>query len=140
MRPWDSVTGTRCTRCAPGSNLNRASAPADDTHHDLLVASLLACAFADRLHGPSAPLRVAAVHAQQVSREQGGLVAAGAGPNFQIDVARVAGVGRYQKATQQQLEAVPFFFRLFELLPGRERSSASPSPSTSSASSMRESA
>ena len=27
MRPWLSVTGTRCTRCTPPSNFSRAQAP-----------------------------------------------------------------------------------------------------------------
>ena len=42
MRPWDSVTGTRCTRCTPPSNLSLAHTPSAESDGDLMatVASL----------------------------------------------------------------------------------------------------
>ena len=45
-------------------------------------------------------------------------MAPGAGPNLEVDVARVAGVGRNQEAAQLELDTVSLPLRLFELLPG----------------------
>ena len=42
MRPWLSVTGTRCTRCTPPSNFSRAHTPSAEAFGALIatVASL----------------------------------------------------------------------------------------------------
>ena len=40
MRPWDSVTGTRCTRCTPPSYFSRDQAPSAPLPFTATVASL----------------------------------------------------------------------------------------------------
>ena len=42
MRPWDSVTGTRCTRCTPPSNLRTPYGMASgfDVDGDLIVMAM----------------------------------------------------------------------------------------------------
>ena len=80
---------------------------------------MLAGALVHRLQGPAPALRVAAVHAQQVAREERGLVPAGAGADLEVDVADVGGVGRYQPAAQLLFETAAFLLGLGQLLPGQ---------------------
>jgi hypothetical protein len=75
-------------------------AVAHDTHHHLLVAADLACAFAHDLAAPALALGVAGVQAQQVAREKGRFVTASAGPDFQEHVAHVVGVAWKQQLLQ----------------------------------------
>ena len=84
---------------------------ADDLGDDFLVAAHFAQAFRQDFHFPALPFGVARIHAEQVAGEQGRLVAAGAGADFQENVAFVVGVLR-----QQQLLQVDFNLR--QLLPG----------------------
>ena len=60
--------------------------------HHILVAAQVGFAGRHDLHLPALALGVAAVHAQQVAGEQGRFVPAGAGTDFQQDVALVVGV------------------------------------------------
>ena len=61
-----------------------------------LVASDSALAHVHHLHLPAAFLAVALVHAVKVTREQAGLIAAGAGPHFHDAVAGIIGVLGHQ--------------------------------------------
>ena len=75
-------------------------AAADDAADHLAVAAVLARALADRLDLPALRFGVAAVHAQQVAGEDRRLVAAGAGADFEKDVALVARIARQQQPLQ----------------------------------------
>ena len=91
-------TGTRWTRWTPPSNLSRLYAPSPATSR---IASLMPpMPVSLRLmRSVCEPvlLRVARVHAQQLGREQRRLLAAGAGPDLDDDVAVVVGVAREQR-------------------------------------------
>src|SRR6478609_6612759 len=67
---------------------------------DVLVAAELGLGGVDDLGLPADALGVAQVHAQQVAREQGGLVAAGARLDLQEHVLVVAGVTRDQEKAE----------------------------------------
>ena len=98
MRPDASVSGTRCTRCTPDSNFSLANTPRPcDLGDDFLEAAF--GAFADRqdLGLPALLGGVALVHAEQVAGEQRGLVAAGAGADFEDGVVVVHRVLRQQR-------------------------------------------
>ena len=97
MRPCASVSGTRCTRCVPDSNLSRENAPlAFDARDDFLVAAVLAVARREDLDAPAAPLGVARVHAEKIAGEDRGFVAAGAGAQLEEEIRFVALVLRNQ--------------------------------------------
>ena len=90
MRPCASVSGTRCTRCTPELELQPGERPAAaDLGDDFLEAALGAFGGGKNLGGPALPRGEALVHAEQVAGEQRGLVAAGAGADFDDDVALV---------------------------------------------------
>ncbi|MGY4341489.1 hypothetical protein ACVWW3_006395 [Bradyrhizobium sp. LM2.9] len=93
MRPCVSVSGTRCTRCTPDSNFSFENAPrALHLRDDFLVAADAAFARRDHLDLPALKAREPLVHPEQIAGEQRGLVAAGAGADFQHHVAVVHGV------------------------------------------------
>ena len=108
MRPWLSVTGTRWTRCTPPSYFSRAhgaspgcgSAPGLHRHPHVLVAAEVGLGGVDDLGAPAAPLGVAQVHPQQVTGEQGRLLATLAGLDLEDDVAVVVGVARDEHPPQ----------------------------------------
>jgi hypothetical protein len=105
------------------------AAVADHADHHFLEAADFARAFAHQLAAPALALGVARVHAQQVAGEQGRLVAAGAGPDFQERVAHVIRV-----LGQQQL--LQFVFQPGQLgLDGRDLLRAISAMSGSSSSS-----
>ena len=108
MRPWVSVTGTRCTRWPPDSNFSPAKAPALDADHDLLVAAEIGEIFGHDLGAPAMAFGVAQVHAGQVCGEQGRLVAAGAGADLDKGVALVVRVARQQGGLQLLIEALAY--------------------------------
>ena len=68
----------------------RERAAADDAADDFLVAAVLARDFPTALRRASRVVGIARVHAKQIAREDRGLIAAGAGAHFEIDVAVVA--------------------------------------------------
>ena len=78
---------------------------AGDGRHDLLVAAEIVLREADDLGLPAVQLGVAAVHAEQVGGEQGGLVAAGAGAHLEDGALVVGGVLRQQMHAQLLLAA-----------------------------------
>ena len=93
MRPCASVSGTRWTRWPPDSNLSLEYAPcAHDAQDHFLVAAELGRRFGDDLDLPAVALRVARVHAAEAAGEERRLVAAGAGADFEEDVALVVRV------------------------------------------------
>ena len=73
---------------------------ADHPANDLAEAAMLAGVFAEHLDLPAEPFGVAPVHAQQVAGKDCRLVAAGAGADFEIDIAVIARIGRDEHAPQ----------------------------------------
>ena len=105
MRPCDSVSGTRCTRCTPDSHLKTEYAPSPRTSNvDLAKAALVAAGRAERLGLVAEPLGVAREHAVDVAREERGLVAAGARPQLDDDVAAVVRVALDERQAQLLLD------------------------------------
>ena len=110
MRPWLSVTGTRCTRCTPPSNFSRAhgASPgggAARLHRDphVLVAAQVGLRGVEHLGAPATALGVPEVHPQQVAGEQGRLLAALPRLDLEDDVAVVVGVARDEQPAQPVL-------------------------------------
>ncbi len=100
-RPWDSVTGTRWTRCGPPSCLSLVhTAVALDQEGDLAEAAQVRRAGAQHLEAPSLSRGVGAVHLEEVAGEQVGLLAALGAADLDDDVLAVVGVG----GEQQQLD------------------------------------
>src|SRR5690606_26099442 len=69
---------------------------ADDPADDFLVAAVLALVRGEHLDGPALVLGVAAVHAEEVAREERGLVAAGAGADLEEQIRVVVGILRHE--------------------------------------------
>jgi hypothetical protein len=87
------VSGTRCTRCTPDSNFSFGErAAALHLGDDFLVAAHGAFGGRDHLDLPALQRGEPLIHPEQVAGEQRGLVAAGAGADFQHHVAVVHGV------------------------------------------------
>ena len=112
IRPCDSVTGTRCTRCTPPSYFSRDQAPRRgagvprlDRDGRVLDAAEVGLGGVDDLGLPAVPLGVAQVHPQQVAGEQRGLLAALARLDLEDDVAcRRSGSRGTSSAPQPLLE------------------------------------
>src|SRR3569833_4661575 len=84
----------------------------DQTHDDFFIADELAGTLADDFDLPALALGVTRVHAIKITREQCGLVPAGARADLQKDVAAVEWIGRQQE---------PAYYPLERLLPRRGR-------------------
>ena len=105
MRPCDSVTGTRWTRCTPPSNFSRAYGASPGLgvplrlhrDRDVLKPPRSDSAAVEDLGLPAAALGVAQVHPQQVAGEQRRLLAALAGLDLEDHVLVVVGVARDQQ-------------------------------------------
>src|ERR1700757_4248598 len=95
MRPCVSVSGTRCTRCAPDSNFSLANAPRPFTSAMISLKPPMVPSLAE-ITSTFQPCK-ALIHPEQVAGEQRRLVAAGAGADFQHDVAIVHGVFRQKR-------------------------------------------
>ena len=102
------AAGLKAQRAVHARAAGAAAIGAFDAQHDFLVATEFRRALADHLDAPAHSGGVARVHARQVARKQGRLVAPGAGPDFQEGVACVVGVLRQQQALQ-------FVFELLQL-------------------------
>ena len=93
MRPPDSVSGTRWTRCTPLSNFSRAKTPRPRSGRRprAMPPSSVACSSTT---SKRQPLRVgiALVHAQEIGGEERRLLAAGAGPDLEDRRPRIGGV------------------------------------------------
>ena len=105
MRPWLSVTGTRCTRCGPPSCFMRL--------HTLSPFSRNVTSLNPPMSDAAAPStssfhpirrRVALVHAEQVACEQVGLLAALGTADLDDDVLLVVGVTRQQQLAELVLQ------------------------------------
>src|SRR5204862_7850197 len=81
----------------------RERTPADDAAGDLVVAAVLARAFAEHLHRESPAFRVARVHAVQVTGEDRRLIAPGTGARLEEDVPVIARILRQQEPAQLAL-------------------------------------
>ena len=115
MRPCDSVSGTRCTRWTPRLPLeDRVRAVALDLERRLAEAALVAAGRAQRLGLVAEPLGIGREHAVDVAREERRLVAAGAGPQLDDDVAAVVRVALDEREPQLVLDGRE------RLLAGRE--------------------
>src|SRR5712664_3372833 len=104
MRPLASVSGTRCTRWTPRSNLSRLQAPALDEEHDLLEAAHSGLVLVHELDLPLLSLGVLRVHPGEVRREEAGLVSPRARPDLHEDVPVVVGVAGNEECAQLLLE------------------------------------
>ena len=105
MRPCASVSGTRCTRCTPDSNFSLANAPRPRISATIsLKPPLVPSLVGDDLGLPALLGGVALVHPEQVAGEQRGLVAAGAGADFQDHVALVHRVLRHERERSSSVE------------------------------------
>ena len=119
MRPWDSVAGTRWTRCTPGLELHlRVDLVALDAERDFLEAAALGLVRVDLLDLPLLELGVARVHAVEVAREDGGLVAARARADLDDDVLVVVRVAGQQHDLELVLELGQPRLELLDLLGG----------------------
>ncbi len=102
MRPCVSVSGTRCTRCTPLSNLSLAKTPRPlISGHDLLVPAGGALAFGQDLDPPSLEFGVAGIHAEQIPGEKRRLVATGPRTDLEDRALLVRGILRQQKEAQR---------------------------------------
>ena len=81
----------------------RKDPAAGDAADDLLIAAVLARAFAHDFDGESLGFGVARVHAQEVARKQRRLVAPGPGAHFEKDVVLVARIRRDEHLQQRRL-------------------------------------
>ena len=99
MRPWDSVTGTRCTRCVPPSNLNTEYAPSPLTANVYSPSRSV-----ERLGLEAAALGVLREHPVEVARPDAGLVAAGAAADLDDDVLVVVRVALDHREADLLLE------------------------------------
>ncbi len=68
--------------------------------HDLLETVTGRLVVVEHLDAPALTLRIARVHAEQISTEQRRLITAGAGANLDDDVAVVIGIGGEQNRAQ----------------------------------------
>ena len=76
-----------------------------DPGDDLLVAAVLAFVLGENLQTPATLFGVTRIHAEQVAREDRGLVATGTGADLEEHVAPVVGVLGQQHALQPGLQA-----------------------------------
>ena len=99
MRPWLSVTGTRCTRCVPPSYLKRGQAPSPCTENVTSLTPPRSLPSSDSVSTFS-PWRagVGPVHVVEVAGEQVGLLAALGAADLDDHVAPGVRVGRAPSA------------------------------------------
>ena len=103
MRPWVSVSGTRCTRCVPDFKFQpREDAASCDLGDDLLVASRCSLARRQNLDTPAFQLGIALIHPEQIAGKNRRLVAAGPRAYFENGIFLVGGILR-QKCNLQIL-------------------------------------
>ena len=93
MRPCASVAGTRCTRCTPDFEFEPGEhALAGDIGDDLLIAAGRRLARREDADLPPHAVGVALIHAEQVAREQRGLLSARSRAHFEDRAFLVGGV------------------------------------------------
>ena len=108
MRPWLSVTGTRCTRCVPPSYLKRGQAPSPCTEN---VTSLTPPRSLPSTESVStfSPWRagVGPVHVVQVTGEEVGLLATLGAADLDDDVAPGVRIRRDHQLAQLVVDGRP---------------------------------
>ena len=82
----------------------RVNTAASHAADDFLVTAVFAFARADNFHRPFHRFRVFGIHAKKITGKYCRFVSAGAGPNFEIDVAVIMRIGRNQRLLQFQLQ------------------------------------
>ncbi len=93
MRPPDSVLGHALYPVDAGFVFEPGKDPLPaHRRHDLADATQLAFRQFDDLETPAAAFGIALIHPQEIAREKRGLVAAGAGTDFEDRGARVGGI------------------------------------------------
>ena len=103
MRPCDSVTGTRCTRCGPPSCFMRVHTPSPFSRKVTSLKPPRSDGLEpEHLELPAHAGGVGPVHLEQVAGEEVGLLAALGAADLDDDVVAVVGVA----GQQQQLELV----------------------------------
>ena len=102
MRPWLSVTGTRCTRCAAALVLERAARRRrPDTTNVTSLKPPRSLASSDSVSTSQAVAAgVGAVHLVEVAGEQVGLLAALGAADLDDDVAPGVRIGRHHQLAQ----------------------------------------
>ena len=136
IRPWDSVTGTRWTRCGPALVLEaEPGVVALDQEGDLVEPVALRRAGGQHLDLPALGRRVAGVHVVEVLGEEVGLLAALGPPDLHDHVAAGVGVAGHQQQPELLLEPGHVRPRPGPPRPGparaRRPTSRSPSPGPS---------
>ena len=107
MRPCCSVFGHALDAMAAALVAQvRIDVVAADAEDDFLEAALLAGAEGDVLDLPAHVAGVVGVHVVEVAGEQGGLVAAGAGPDFHDDAAEVLARLDQQQVFEPRLQGL----------------------------------
>ena len=101
IRPWLSVTGTRCTRWPPPSYLNAGHARLPDTSNGHAVeAAAIADVGSERLGSQRVAAGVGDVHLVEIAGEQVGLLASLCAADLDDDVAAGMGIGRNHQLRQ----------------------------------------
>ena len=90
-------------------------AKAHQSGDDFLIAAQVGFAGGDDFHLPAIAFGKARVHAEQISSKQCRLIAAGAGADFQKNIAFVVGVARQQEFLQRQFQLAQADFAVFQL-------------------------
>ena len=105
MRPWLSVTGTRCTRCGPASCLRRAHASSPLTTSVASRTPPMSDGWRRQdLDLPAVALRERLVHLQEICREQVRLFSAFGAADLEDDVLAVVGIARDEQLLELCLE------------------------------------
>ena len=91
---------------------------ARDERDDFLVSAGIGIALAHDFHFPAHFFRVAAVHAEEIRREQRGFFPSGAGADFEKDVLFIQRVGGQKQHLQFMLKLGEFFFQRLDVFGG----------------------
>ncbi len=120
MRPWLSVTGTRCTRCGPPSCFMRLHTPSPFTRNVTSLYPPMSDASApstSSFHPTRAG--VALIHAEQITREQVRLLPALGAPDLDDDVLLVVRILRQEQHPQLLLQTLEIGLGLGHFEPHR---------------------
>ncbi len=117
MRPDDSVTGTRWTRCTPDFEFQLGvGALAFDSQHYFLDTAEIGLGKRQQFRLPALKLRIACVHLQKIGRKQRRLLPAGAGANFNDGRRRIRHILRQQQQFHVVLQADEALAQMFFLV------------------------